>query len=296
VPDDLAARVREAVGDGPIVLAYGQREGGNAIAEAFAEKLAALLPNAKVARFGEEGAKHRSAGAAERIMSPEEFAGEVEKGARYLLVDDYLTLGSTMQDLRSRIVDAGGDVVGLATLDRHRFTTRFAPDAATLDQLRAKFPDLEDDWLEVTGAPFDALTEAEARTLLRFTDEGALKEKVLQIATARGLKEAGPLGTGVAEGQPARPAGERASTAEEAADIDRLRTALSKPPETNFDASGIAPGAVRPAEDLPAYARRREDRRGNGRLAAVPVLARPLAVTAARPGRRVHRALPRCHG
>jgi hypothetical protein len=48
-----------------------------------------------------------------------------------------------------------------------RFTMRFAPDAATLDRLRAKFPNLEDDWLEVTGAPFDALTEAEARTLLR---------------------------------------------------------------------------------------------------------------------------------
>jgi hypothetical protein len=61
------------------------------------------------------------------MMSPEQFAGEVKTGARYLLVDDYLTLGSTMQDLRSRIVDGGGDVVGLATLGRDRFVARFAP-------------------------------------------------------------------------------------------------------------------------------------------------------------------------
>lgn len=133
------------------------------MAAAVAERLATLLPDATVARFGQQGAKHRGAGAAERMMSPEAFGGEVTKGGRYLLVDEYLTLGSTMQDLRSRIIDGGGDVVGLATLGRDRFTTRFAPDPATLDQLRAKFPDLEDDWLAVTGTPFEALTEAEAR-------------------------------------------------------------------------------------------------------------------------------------
>jgi hypothetical protein len=199
LPDELVTSVREAIGDSPIVIAYGQREGGNAIAAAVAERLAAVLPDATIARFGQAGAKHRGASAAERMMSPAELSGEVTRGARYLLVDDYLTLGSTMADLRSRITESGGDVVGLATLGRDRFTTRFAPDAATLDQLRAKFPDLEDDWLEVTGAPFEALTEAEAKALLRFSDEGALKERVLQIATTRGVKEAGPLGTGVAE-------------------------------------------------------------------------------------------------
>lgn len=250
LPDELVEGVRAAAGDGPVIIAYGRREGGNAIAQAVAERLASLLPDATVARFGQEGAKHRGAAAAERMMSQAEFSGEVARGGRYLLVDDYLTLGSTMADLRSRITDEGGDVVGLATLGRDRFTTRFAPEAATLDQLRAKFPDLEDDWLEVTGAPFEALTEAEAKALLRFSDEGALKERVLQIATARGVKEAGPLGTGVAWGQPSR-----AASPEEAADIDRLRTTLAKPPQTAFDASGIAPGAVRPAEDLPAYVR-----------------------------------------
>jgi hypothetical protein len=50
----------------------------------------------------------------------------------------------------------------------------------------------------VTGAPFEALTEAEAKALLRFEGEGALKERVLQIATARGVRDAGPLGTGAA--------------------------------------------------------------------------------------------------
>jgi hypothetical protein len=84
---------------------------------------------------------------------------------------------------------------------------------ATLDHLRAKFPDLEDDWLEVTSAPFEALTEAEARVLLRFEDAGALKERVLQIATARGVREAGPLGTGVAEGHPEAPSAPRARPA-----------------------------------------------------------------------------------
>ena len=69
---------------------------------------------------------------------------------------------------------------------------------ATLDHLRAKFPDLEDGWLQVTGAPFEALTEAEARVPLRFEDAGALKERVqITDATARSV-ESRPARVGAA--------------------------------------------------------------------------------------------------
>lgn len=202
-------------------------------------------------RFVQTGTKQRGAGAAERVMSEAAFAGEIVPGARYLLVDDYLTLGSTMQNLRSAIAFGGGEVMGVATLGKTRFTASFAPQAETLAQLRAKFPGLEPDWRALTGAPSEALTDAEARYLLGFADEGALKERVLGVATGRAVVREGPLAPGAA-GAPAPGA---PPSAAELAEIERLRDALKAVPDTRFDAGGLTAGAVRPAADLPGYVR-----------------------------------------
>ncbi|HYN38222.1 MAG TPA: hypothetical protein VES39_03115 [Rhodospirillales bacterium] len=163
----------------------------------------------------------------------------------------------------SAIAAEGGDVVGAATLGKSRFTASFAPQAETLARLRATFPNLEADWRTLTGAPFDALTDAEARYLLGFADEGALKEKVLGVATRRAVAREGPLappGTGPGAGSAAAsaPSGTPSwapRSAAELAEIERLRDALKAVPETRFDGGGLTAGTVRPAADLPGYVR-----------------------------------------
>ena len=121
-------------------------------------------------------------------------AGEAETGRKYLLIDDFLTLGGTLAGLRSHLLKQGGDVVGVATLGKSRFTVRFSPAEDTLAALRARFPGLEAKWPNFAGQPFEALTEGEAKYLLGFESEAALVERIWGANAARNIREAGLFG------------------------------------------------------------------------------------------------------
>lgn len=53
-------------------------------------------------------AYHTGAKPMERLLARAEFAGEVQPGKRYVLVDDVTTMGSTLADLASYIQAQGG--------------------------------------------------------------------------------------------------------------------------------------------------------------------------------------------
>jgi hypothetical protein len=101
-------------------------------------------------------------GAPHRMLNRSTFDGLVTPGQDYLLVDDNVTLGGTLSDLRSYIESKGGHVIGATTLTGIRGGEILAPTKETLDALRTKFPALEPWWWKNHGHGLDSLTEGVA--------------------------------------------------------------------------------------------------------------------------------------
>jgi hypothetical protein len=142
-------------------------------------------------------------GAAYRMRNRAQFHGPVEPGHDYLLVDDAVTMGGTLADLRSYIEARGGNVIGATTLMGSKFSHILAPRRATLARLREKLPQLEPWWKKTYGHGLDALTDSEANYLGSFNSTDAIRDRLApsgQTAGGRG----GPGGDGAGARGPGR--------------------------------------------------------------------------------------------
>ncbi len=114
-------------------------------------------------------AKHTGASKIERFLRVPRFAGPVEPGRKYVLIDDHATQGSTLGALRQYIRYHGGQVVGYATLSASAGGTMPEIGKEMLEQLRANDSDgrLEKAVSETYGYPngFEDLTHGQARFL-----------------------------------------------------------------------------------------------------------------------------------
>jgi len=81
-----------------------------------------------------------------RMSVHSKFDGPVETGRDYLIVDDNVTQGGTLADLRSYIESHGGRVVAATTLTGSRQGGTLAPRAEAIAALRVRFPGLESRW------------------------------------------------------------------------------------------------------------------------------------------------------
>lgn len=103
-----------------------------------------------------------------RLVKKVSFDGEVVRHARYILVDDAVTQGGTIADLKGYIESGGGVVVGVVALMAKPHSARLAITKATLGQLRkATGKALEEWWHEQFGYDFSRFTESEARYLAK---------------------------------------------------------------------------------------------------------------------------------
>lgn len=110
----------------------------------------------KVGRTGADGF--------ERLVKSVRFDGKVAAGQKYLLIDDAVTQGGTIADLRGYIESSGGIVVGVTALMGKPHSARLAITKPTLGQLRKSLGrDFEAWWQEQFGYDFSKLTESEAR-------------------------------------------------------------------------------------------------------------------------------------
>lgn len=123
--------------------------------------------------------------ALERIANQPTFAGEVVSGD-FLIIDDTLTQGGTLAQLKTHIEDSGGRVVGAVALTGKNYSRKLALQPNTLAEVRGKYGDLESWWRDTFGYGFEGLTQSEARTLLTF-DKGQLSPEQLRdrVAAAR---------------------------------------------------------------------------------------------------------------
>jgi hypothetical protein len=108
----------------------------------------------------------------------------VQRGAEYVLVDDFVGQGGTLANLRGYLIAQGAMVRAATVLTGKPYSARLALTNVALDQLRGKHGELESWWQNSFGHGFDRLTESEARYLLRAEDVDTIRSRIAEARRA----------------------------------------------------------------------------------------------------------------
>ena len=146
-----------------------EREGINAIPDAFAVEISKALGwphDTTVAQVNVVA--HTGADGFSRLARQAEFAGVIQPGCEYVLVDDFVGMGGTLANLKGYIESRGGKVLAAVSLTGKPHSAKLALSPERLNELRVKHgTELENWWIGRFAHAFDALTESEARYLTR---------------------------------------------------------------------------------------------------------------------------------
>ena len=145
-----------------------------------------IMQAAKVGRTAQDGFG--------RLANQPSFNGAVRADKPYLIMDDTLTQGGTLANLKGYIENRGGEVLAATALTGKQYSAKIAIDSSTLEQLRDQYDGtgLEAWWHNRFGYGFDSLTESEGRYLLRAKDADKVRDRVTAAgpqAPARGEHE-----------------------------------------------------------------------------------------------------------
>lgn len=156
--------------------------GVNAIPEAFAGFLGQKLDWLTDSRIVQINiVAHTGADGFSRLARQARFDGDVTPNQCYLLVDDFVGQGGTLANLRSHIIQGGGQVIGATVLTGKPYSANIALTQATLDKLRSKHgSELENWWQNRFGFGFDCFTESEARYLFNTPTANRVRDKITQ--------------------------------------------------------------------------------------------------------------------
>ena len=169
-------------GNHPILVsahAYEQN-GVNAIPEVFADELGKRLSweiDSGVVQVNV--VSHTGADGFSRLARQAEFDGIIRQGAEYVMVDDFVGMGGTLANLRGYIETHGGTVLAAIALTGKAHSAKMCLAQTSLEELRKKHgTELEHWWQERFGHAFDALTESEARYLVRTPDAATIRDRI----------------------------------------------------------------------------------------------------------------------
>lgn len=217
ITPEFVEQVRQAIpaGSSPKIVPVVAREGAgnNRIPVIAAEVLAQRLGlQTDLNPVQQEKIGRTSASALERVTRQPTFQGEVAPGD-YILLDDTLTQGGTLAQLKTHIEDNGGRVVLATALTGKNYSRKLSLDSSTLAEVRGKYGSIEPWFRETFGYGFEGLTQSEARTILTF-DRGGLSPEQLRdrLAASRDAR-----GSGVGQGA----TGDRSGTQAPVADDDQ---------------------------------------------------------------------------
>lgn len=185
-------RVRELVRRYPdaIVVPVAEIEGSghkNAIPEA----LAVYIAKEGNLRFSQDivqisAVRRTNLNAAQRLINRKEFAGEVQQGATYIMVDDVATQGGTFHELRHYLANNGADAVAAASLAFSRGNNIIPIQEQTVNELAGRFgrERLEECLIDnnISGT-LEALTEGEGRAICRFKSFESLRDRIAEERT-----------------------------------------------------------------------------------------------------------------
>ena len=187
-----------------VVPVLEKEQGKNALPRALGEYAAHYL-NARLETniVDTSQSTHTGKETINRLLDRKSFEGPVTANGKYLLVDDVLTQGGTLHELRHYLANNGAEAVGAVTLAfsrysstmEHRNTLAIQPD--TIDELERRYGRNELEQVlkdhDVSGS-LEALSEGEGRFLLgkKFPDIDTLRISLHAAVRARsGQKEAG---------------------------------------------------------------------------------------------------------
>lgn len=164
-----------------LVSAHAYEQNGvNAIPEVFADELGKRLGwevDSGVVQVNV--VSHTGADGFSRLARQAEFDGIIRQGARYVMVDDFVGMGGTLANLRGYIETHGGKVLAAVALTGKPHSVKLRLTQSSLDELRKKHgTELEHWWQERFGHAFDALTESEARYLVRTENAGTIRNRI----------------------------------------------------------------------------------------------------------------------
>lgn len=170
--------------------------GFNAIPDAMAQVLGGDLnlpvSAGEIVQTNKVG--HTRAPAFQRLVTPAEFDGNVQRGASYILIDDHVGLGGTLANLRGFVEARGGSIIAITTLTESRDARRISLRPETRDLLwRRHGEELDLLWQAQFGHGIDSLTEVEALQLCRQQSIAAIEDFVAKAAVearSRGLEPA----------------------------------------------------------------------------------------------------------
>ena len=125
---------------------------------------------------------HTGADAMQRLIALSEFAGTVEPGAGYVLVDDVSTMGGTLADLANYIQENGGRVAGSVLLVNAARSGKVIPPLKTLELLERRFGNEIRAIFRIEPA---ALTWEESQYLVGFRTVDELRNRAAAAKQAR---------------------------------------------------------------------------------------------------------------
>ena len=129
---DRLDMLAKAYPDAVVVPVMASTDGANQIPKAYADLLGEhgmkVSDSVKISKK----ATHTGKSELERLLTHNEYTGKVEKGRKYVIVDDVVTNGGTVNGLRQYIEDRGGKVAAISTLTSGKGSTQIAPTKETI--------------------------------------------------------------------------------------------------------------------------------------------------------------------
>lgn len=157
-----------------------EREGINAIPGAFAVEISKVVGwphDTAVAQINV--VEHTGADGFSRLARQAEFAGAIQAGCEYVLVDDFVGMGGTLANLKGYIESQGGKVLAAVSLTGKPHSAKLTLSPERLLELRGKHgTELENWWMGRFAHAFDALTESEARYLARTETADTIRNRI----------------------------------------------------------------------------------------------------------------------
>jgi hypothetical protein len=158
-----------------------EQSGVNAIPEALADELSTRTGfpvESSIVQSNVVG--HTGANGFTRLARQALFKGDVQSGADYILVDDFVGQGGTLANLRGYIEQQGGIVIGATALTGRPYSAKLSITDQQLAELRSKHGTaLENWWKERFGHSFDCLTQSEARYLTKTPDADRIRDSIV---------------------------------------------------------------------------------------------------------------------
>jgi hypothetical protein len=132
---------------------------------------------------------HTFADAQTRILGQPMFMGKIQPGSRVLIVDDVVTYGSTLANLRGWLQQQGATVVGATTLAAGFGGTKLALPDIVRNRLLDRFPTQAEALANELGFSADCFTNREARFLAGLKNEHEMQRLIVAAQELTLLQE-----------------------------------------------------------------------------------------------------------